>query len=500
MTSLWLQDRSPEPTTALARGARYDHVVIGAGITGLVTAVLLARSGATVAVLEARHRGAVTTGNTTGKVSLLQGTRLSSIASHHGMRAVNDYVAANREGMEWLLRYCADSGVDVDRESAITYAAGADGAKTVRSEFRVAREAGLDVALIDHTELPFAVQAAVELADQAQLDPMPLLDALADEVRRRGGTVIEGVRVTGTSLLRPALTSRGDLTVSTDRGQVSGGSVVVATGSPILDRGAHFARLTAQRSYAGAFEIDEPMPRSMYLGADSPSVSLRYATRSDGTTYLLVGGFGHEVARGGSERSHVDDLLTWTRRTFPSARLHARWSAQDYSSFDQLPYVGPVLPGTDRVLVATGYAKWGMTNAVAAGLAMSAHLLGGDIDWARTFRNSRPSQALSLPSAASANASVGLHMARGWAKVVTSTDPGTPREGEARTGHRGGKPIAACTVEGATHTVSPVCPHLFGIVEWNDAEKSWDCPLHGSRFAADGAVLEGPATSPLTAM
>ncbi|MGJ0120937.1 FAD-dependent oxidoreductase [Williamsia sp. MIQD14] len=500
MTSLWLQDRSPGPTTELPQGARYDHVVIGAGITGLVTAVLLARSGATVAVLEARHRGAVTTGNTTGKVSLLQGTRLSSIASHHGMRAVDDYVTANREGMDWLLRYCADHGVKVDRESAITFAAGTEGAQSVRSEFRVAREAGLDVELIDDTELPFPVQAAVELPDQAQLDPMPLLDALADDLRARGGTIVEGVRVTGAGLVRPAVPRGGDITVTTERGQVTAGAVVVATGMPILDRGGHFARLTAQRSYAGAFEIDEPMPRSMYLGADSPSVSLRYARRADGTTYLLVGGFGHEVARGGSERSHVDDLLTWTRRAFPSARLHARWSAQDYSSFDQMPYVGPILPGVDRVLVATGYAKWGMSNGVAAGLAMSAHLLGGDIAWARSFRSSRPSQALSLPSAASANASVGLHMARGWIKVVTSTDPGTPREGEALTGHRGGRPVASCTVEGTTHTVSPVCPHLYGIVEWNDAEKSWDCPLHGSRFSADGEVLEGPTTSPLRPM
>ncbi|MGU3294866.1 FAD-dependent oxidoreductase [Williamsia sp. M5A3_1d] len=500
MTSLWMQDRSPDPTPDLPHGARFDHVVVGAGITGLITAVLLARSGASVAVLEARHRGAVTTGNTTGKVSLLQGTRLSSIASHHGMGAVNDYVTANREGMEWLLRYCAERSVAVDRESAITYAAQARGAESVRSEYRVARDAGLDVSMRDDTELPFEVQAAVELPDQALLDPMPLLDALAEDLRSRGGTLVEGVRVTGASLVRPAVPRSGDLTVATDRGHVTAGSVVVATGAPVLDRGAHFARLTAQRSYAGAFEIDEPMPRSMYLAADSPSVSLRYARRADGTTYLLVGGFGHEVARGGSERSHVDDLLTWTRLNFPSARLHARWSAQDYSSIDQLPYVGPILPGIDRILVATGYAKWGMSNAAAAGLAMSAHLLGGDIPWARTFRSSRPSQALSLGSAASANASVGLHMARGWAKVVTSADPGTPREGEASTGHRGGRPVAACTVEGVTHTVSPVCPHLYGIVEWNDAEKSWDCPLHGSRFTADGQVLEGPATSPLTPM
>ncbi|GAA2057446.1 FAD-dependent oxidoreductase [Williamsia deligens] len=509
MSSLWLENRpvAPHPGTEVAdlTGSRYDHVVVGAGITGLVTGVLLARAGATVAVIEARTAGAVTTGHTTGKVSLLQGTRLSTIASRHDSAVVAAYVDANREGMEWLLRFCADAGIPVDRETAITYASDDKSADTVVAEHRAALEAGLDVQMVADTDLPFDVAAAVALPDQAQLDPMPVLDALAEDLRSHGGVLIEGVRVRGTGLPGlgiPGLPSTGDLTLRTDHGHVRAGSVTVATGMPILDRGAHFARLTAQRSYSAVFSLpDDQIPRSMSLAAGSPSVSLRYAWRPspDGDErVLMVGGFGHETGRTGSERAHVEELIRWTRATFPGAELRSRWSAQDYSSVDELPVVGPVLPGESRVLVATGFSKWGMTNGVAAAIACSGRLLGGRHPWADVYRSWRPSQVTSVVSAAQMNAQVGMHMARGWVGALTrSVGPAPTADGDGRVGRDGVRPVGRCRVDGETTDVTPVCPHLGGILHWNAAEESWDCPLHGSRFDARGAVLEGPATRDL---
>jgi Rieske Fe-S protein len=346
--------------------------------------------------------------------------------------------------------------------------------------------------------------AAVALDDQAQFDPLEGLQALVTEAARYGAQFYENTRVVS------AQSDKGDQVLRTDQIDpvsgdditVRGKRVILATGTPILDRGGYFARVHPERSYAAAFAVSEPITAGMYLAADQPSRSVRWAPGPGGEPLLLTGGNGHPVGRTKSEAELVDELIDWTTTYFPSAELTHQWSAQDYTTIDELPYVGPILPGHDSIFVATGFAKWGMTNGVAAALALAGRLLGGSPSWAATLNSSRPQQVTGVPSAALINAEVGVQMAKGWAGAAAK--PGssaeseeTVAEGNGELRREGARPMGVCTVDGRTHKVSAVCTHLAGVLNWNDAEKSWDCPLHGSRFAPDGAVLEGPATRPL---
>jgi nitrite reductase/ring-hydroxylating ferredoxin subunit len=272
--------------------------------------------------------------------------------------------------------------------------------------------------------------------------------------------------------------------------------VVLATGTPIFDRGGYFARLHPQRSYLLAFEVPGEIPHDMYISADSPTRSLRYAPGPTGDL-LLVGGNGHTVGRQDPTSAQYEDLVSWTREHFPGARETHRWSAQDYVPSDALPHVGPLLPGYDRVLVATGFAKWGMTNAVAAAVALSGRMFGGKMPWASALESWSPRELTGLPEAAKINGEVGVAMVGGWLRAALSGNDDRPDEGEGRVARRGVRPVGVSTVDGVTTSVSAVCSHLYGILSWNDAERSWDCPLHGSRFSPDGRVLEGPATCPL---
>ncbi len=231
MSSLWLDRPTTDLVDEFPEDGWFDVLVVGAGLTGLVTAVLLARSGQRVGVLEARQVGGVTTSRTSAKVSLLQGTKLSGLLGHHSERVARGYLEANRAGQDWLLGFCAAQEVAVQRREAVTYAPGEDDVATVRREHDAALTLGLDVAWRDILGLPFPSAGGVVLADQAQLDPVELTRALAAEVRRHGGTLHEGQRLLGVG--RP-----GRPEVRLDSGRVlRARTVVLATGTPVLDRG-----------------------------------------------------------------------------------------------------------------------------------------------------------------------------------------------------------------------------------------------------------------------
>lgn len=497
MESLWRAGRAPIPSQPFTPGEEYDDVVVGAGLTGLTTALMLAESGRRVAVLEARDVGAVATGNTTGKISLLQGTRLSTIRRHHSEAVTRAYVDANRDGQSWLLDFCERAGVAVQRHEAFSYAQTLDGVPAAEAEVKAAVEAGLDVRLVRSLELPFPAVAAAALPDQAQVDAMELLAALAAAFERAGGVLHTESRVTGVS-------ASPRVEVRTSHGPVYGSTVTLATGTPILDRGLYFSKVRGSRSYGLSFAFDSPpdLPSGMFLSVDSPTRTVRTAPRADGMQ-LVTGGNDHPTGRVESEQALVDDLVQWTLEAFPSARLTHTWSAQDYESHNLIPFVGRLPRGRGRVYMATGYAKWGFTNAIWAAMRIAMEIRGDGVtaappgSWHRVL-GSRLTVPADLGRGLLEGVSVGAAAVRGWADAERDAVPvPRPAEGVGVVARSGLEPVGVSTVDGRTCGVSAVCTHLGGVVEWNDAERTWDCPLHASRFAADGTVLEGPATRPL---
>jgi glycine/D-amino acid oxidase-like deaminating enzyme len=468
---------------------RTEVVIVGGGLTGLSTAVRLAQHGIEPLVIEARRVGSGTTGRTTAKVSLLQGSVLQTVRSAAGAEATAAYVAANRDGQTWLLDLARSGGVDVQTRTAVTYATSSSGERKVRDELSAAQAAGLDARTLVEHDLSVPVRAAISLENQAQVDPVALVRVLREELESLGGRVVEGTRVTGLSWRRP-------WRVDTEAGSVQCDRVVLATQTPILDRTLDFARVSGERSYILAYEADlSDVPHSMSLSLDEPSRSLRTApaTTPGEPDLLLVGGNGHPTGDRISTRECVEDLDAWVRKHLTVGDLRWAWSAQDYRAAGALPRISAV-PGTDDALfVATGFNKWGMTNAPAA-----AHIIAG------TITRNPPAYATAFTGNTSSLRGVGeatLHNVRVAARL-TGDRARLAVSGEIGdgAGHvRGGpvKPTAVADLDRGRCSVSAVCTHLGGILAWNDAEQTWDCPLHASRFTADGDVIEGPATRAL---
>ncbi|WP_114854916.1 FAD-dependent oxidoreductase [Brachybacterium sp. YJGR34] len=492
MSSLWLDmhEGSQMPTDALPGRASVDVAVAGGGLTGLATAVALARTGRRVIVLEARTVGAVATGNTTAKLSLLQGARLSEIRRRHALGTAAAYLTASRAAQDWLLELCRTHRVEVQRRDAVSYAVGEAGARRLRAEQETARALGLPARWEDSTELPFPVAGALSLAEQAQFDPMEVLLALAQELRERGGMIVDGARLTDVA-------GRDPLTVSTTRGTVHADRLVLATGVPVLGRGGHALRMVPHRSYALAYRVPESgwVPRGMHVSVDAPVRSLRSARYGD-EELLLVGGNDHVTGRA-EPAAAVQELDTWARSLVPGIERTHWWAAQDYESASGLPLIG-ALPGSGgRILASTGYAKWGMTSAVVGALAVTGTIEDRPPSWLGALRSAGGGLP-AVAAMAALTAAAGREAMTGWAGAALRPLPSRPpSEGEGVVGRRGARPVAVSTVDGRTCAVSGVCTHLAGVLRWNDAEHTWDCPLHGSRFSAEGALLEGPAVKDL---
>jgi nitrite reductase/ring-hydroxylating ferredoxin subunit len=413
---------------------------------------------------------------------------------------VRAYVEANRAGMEWLTAFAESAGVTFTRRTDHSYAQGPDGAEIVRDQHAAAREAGLPTRMLAATTLPkttFPVAAAVALDDQVAIDPVAVVGALAAELIEAGGTLHTGVRATGTR----AIPGRVD-TVS---GPLFGDHIVLATGTPITDRGLYFAKTRGLRSYCVSFRVPGGVPEGTFLSVDGPTRSIRPVSPADGPgeeAQLVVGGNGHPVGRSDGEKAAVEDLVSWTQLHFPDAEETHRWSAQDYESHDLIPFVGAMPRGLGRIRFATGYAKWGLSNAPAAALRLTAEILGTPrrerAAWMTTI-GTRLTVPADLGRGAVEGGKVAAALASGWSDAESRTTPvRQPAEGEGVVANRAGRPVAVSTVDGVTRAVSAVCTHLGGVLAWNDAECTWDCPLHASRFAPDGTRIEGPALRDLS--
>ena len=279
-------------------------------------------------------------------------------------------------------------------------------------------------------------------------------------------------------------------------GEVTAGEVVIATHYPTLDRGLFFARLGAERSYALGIRARGDVPHGMFLSTESPSHSVR-ATPYDGGELLIVGGESHKTGTSDPVERYAA-LEAWARERFDVESVAYRWSAQDAMPADGIPYVGKLSPVARHLWTASGFKKWGMTNGAAAAIMLAGAIAGTRSPWLETFDANRFKPIAAAPSLLKEQLSVGAHFFgdRLASPDVRSLDELAPGDGGI-VKVDGEKVAAFRDDDGVVHAVSSICTHLYCQVRFNAAERSWDCPCHGSRFGTDGTVLQGPAVNPL---
>lgn len=492
--SVWTATARRPEFPVLGEDIDVDVVVVGGGLVGLTTALLVQLGGAgRVAVVEADRVGSGTTGKTTGKVTSQHGVGYAKLIERHGEDRARMYAEANQAGVEQIAELAARYRIDcgLTRAPACAYTRDAGSVSTLRDEVDAATRLGLPATLTDSLDLPFDVEAAMRFDDQLHLHPVRYVAGVADALREAGGVVFEHTRVLDVEEHRDRTVH-----VCTAAGTVRANYAVIATLLPMGTIGGYFAKTRPSRSFALAARLRGPAPRSMAISIDSPTRSTR-PWPDAGPNGLIVVGNGHETGAHEDTQAMADDLEAWTRSTFDVEAVDYRWSAQDYSTPDQVPYIGRSSLH-ELILVATGFKKWGLSNGAAAAIILSDLLAGRDNPWLPVFDASRIGDAKTAATLIKDNLKVGRELVGGHIGRLTADHGRALAPGQGDVIDVDGAAVGGYRdPEGKLHAVRLTCTHLGCPLRWNAAETSWDCHCHGSRFDTEGNVLNGPAVSPL---
>ncbi|HET8684392.1 MAG TPA: FAD-dependent oxidoreductase [Micromonosporaceae bacterium] len=492
--SYWVDSTEATSYPSLSGETKVDVAVVGGGIAGLSAAWEVSGTGRSVAVLEADRIVAGTTGYTTAKLTVQHGLIYEHLRATYGATAAQLYAQSQTDAVEHVVNTAAELGIDCDleRRPAYTYVTSNGRVGEIEAEVDAARHAGLPASSATGTGLPFPVAAAIRVDGQAQFHPRRYLLALAGELVRRGGRIYERTRIVDLDEGEPCrLRAESGATVTAR-------DVVVATHYPVFDRALLFARLAPRRELvvAGAIPAGAD-PDGMYLTSDPETRSVRTAPYGNGQRLLIITG---EPFQPGTPdiAKRLRRLADWTGDHFGVPTLAYHWAAQDTMTADRVPYVGPFHLGARHVYVATGFNAWGMSSGVMAGRLLAALVDGGRPEWAGLYDPRRIHPVAEAGGFLRANLAVarrfiGDRLRRSGPRSVREVPPGSG----AVVRHHGQRYAVHRDDRGQLHAVSATCTHLGCVVAFNDAERTWDCPCHGSRFSPDGAVLHGPATKPL---
>lgn len=490
--SLWIASTQKTNYPTLNDDLKVDVAILGGGITGISCAYMLAKEGVNVAVIEANHILKGTTGHTTAKITSQHHLIYDKIKSKISEEFARQYADANETAIRVIEDTVKSLNIDCDLspQSAYMYTGQDDFVDKIQSEVMAAKSLGIKAEFLDKIPIDIKIKAAVRFENQAQFHPLKYLLHLANEVTNLGGQIFEQSKAID-------LKKTSAYVITTENGKkVIADKVIVATHYPFYNKeGMYFAKLYTKRAYALAIKAKEKFPGGMYINAEEPARSLRSQNYNDGELILVVGE-NHKTGQGVDTTEHYKSLYQFANDHYSIENIPFRWSTQDCMTLDGIPYVGRYTDETPNLYIATGFGKWGMTNSTVSAMLLKDIIVKGRSKWEDVYNPSRKTVLASTKNFVVENLNVAKELIGGKIAPIPKDVEINPGEGMVvkANGQRTG---AYRDEDGKLHLVNTTCTHMGCELNWNSAEKSWDCPCHGSRFSYDGTVIEGPAISPL---
>ena len=502
--SVWQATVPPLDFSRLEQNAATDVVVIGAGIAGLSTAYLLARSGKSVVVLDDGPVAGGMTGVTTAHLTNVIDDRYFQIERLHGRDGARLAAESHTAAIERIEAIVVGEGIacDFERVDGWLFLGASQNPEILDRELEAAHQAGLTRAeRVSQLPIPgFPPRPCLRFPGQAQFHPLKYLAGLAQAIERDGGRIFTRSHV-------EKVEGGGSARVKVGPWEVTADAVVVATNTPVNDLVAIHTKQHPYMTYVVGLRIARgAVPTALYWDTEDPYHYIRLQHLNgdnsrgypDGHELLIVGGEDHRTGQADDTEERYGRLEAWARERFPGlGEVEFSWAGQVMETVDRVAFIGRNPLDHDNVFVVTGDSGMGMTHGTIAGMLLTDLILGRENPWATLYDPSRKTLR-----AAGDFARETLNMAAQYADWLTGGDVDSVDEIAPDSGAVVRKGLTKLAVyrdpEGELHYLSAVCTHLGCIVSWNPAERTWDCPCHGSRYDKLGDVINGPANKHLT--
>ena len=492
--SLWLDELEKKAYPKLERDLDVDVLVVGCGITGLTAGLLLIEEGYKVGIVDANRFFHNTTGNTTAKVTTQHGLIYHQMIRDLGFEKTQMYVKSHHEAMNQIESMINEYEIECDYEHlpAIIYTRDDKYVDKIEKEYEAALKLDIDAYYTEHLNLPYQVKNALGYKNQAQFHVTKYLRGLLDQFEKND----DGYLFEETKVVR--ITEENDVCHSfLENGKkIKSTYVIVASHYPPHNKcNLYFTKLKPYSAYIIAAETKTPLEAGMYINAEQPTRSLRTQSFKD-KELILFAGESHKTGNFKEDaNTHYDNLYQFGDRYFGINKVWYKWMTQDFETFDKVPLIGKINNDAKNVFVATGFKKWGMLSSNVGASMIRDLITKKRNEYVDLYRPSRLSDKLYC-SFYNYNIGSGLKLITGRLKKAEKDFDVSTGKGKIIS-YKGKKYGVYKDEAGETFIVDVVCPHLKCILEFNHAEKTYDCPCHGSRFTYKGKYLDGPSIKDL---
>ncbi|TMN23199.1 FAD-dependent oxidoreductase [Lentibacillus cibarius] len=492
--SYWLEGVDLPAFPSLEENRKVDVAIVGGGIAGITSAYLLTEKGYKVALLDSDTLLHGTTGHTTAKVTAQHGLIYDELIQNIGEKKAKKYYRANLEALQFIQNMVEQQEIDCDfrKQDAYLYATSDEDIHKLKKEAKAYDRLGIDGELIDSLPLTdIKVKKALVMKNQAQFHPTKYLSKLVQKMHAKGAYIYENTTAVN-------INSDKETKVMTRNGkEIKADKVLVCSHFPFYEgTGLYSARMHASRSYILAAKTKKKFPGGMYISVGQPTRSLR-SVEINGENMVLIVGESHKTGQGEDTMKHYQALEDFGQKTFGLDQVVYRWSAQDLITLDKVPFIGKITANQPHTLIATGFRKWGMSNGTAAALLLTDLVTGDGNTYADLFTPLRFNAKPGLKNILVDNANVVGQLVKGKIELPDDKLKNLSIDEGAVIMIKGERKGAYKDKQGNVYVVDTTCTHVGCEVGWNGAERSWDCPCHGSRFSYTGEVIEGPAETPL---
>ena len=494
MDSIWLNDNlflnSKENFNNLEDDLTTDVCIVGAGIFGLTCGYYLAKQGLNVVILEKEADiASKTTGHTTAKITSQHNLIYKYLIDSVGVEQAKQYLYANQEAIENIANIIKDENIncDFERQDSYVYTLNNDELEKIKLENEAVNSLGFNSEFVTSTPLPFDVLGAIKFPNQAQFNPIKYAYGLANAIIHNSGeiytdTLVQNIEKEDDSFITSTLTHK-----------VKSKYVILASHYPFIDRlGYYFLKMYQSTSYVIAVDIGNEAFDGMYINSEQPTFSYRFAN-FQGKKLLLVGGADHKTGSKIDLSNAYKILEGEVKKYYPDCKVLYKWNTEDCITLDKIPYIGDFSHFMPGMYIGTGFNKWGMTSSNVAANIIVDRILGRKNEYESVFVSTRLHPIKN-------NQELG-NMIKETANSLVINKFKVPEDDlkniENDTGHvfeyNGEKVGIYKDKDGKIFAVKPICTHLGCLLSWNNLDKTWDCPCHGSRFDYEGHQLYNPA-------